>query len=171
MALNDLRVGIVLGLGGGGLLGDGAAEGDGVDCAIGHGGDGADFREGGVVEDEGLVFGGDAVEDAVGVGAGEEAALGIDGKGGDVRLAGSELDFALAGGGDAEDFALVAGAGEEGAIGGDGEGPDVAGLGIEVLGGLAVLDAVDAAIGGCAGVEPPSGAAAMAKTSGSVADQ
>ena len=53
----------------------------------------------------------------------------------------------------AKDLALIAGADVERAIRRDGERPDVAGLGREVLGGLAVLDAVDLAVGRSAGVD------------------
>ena len=58
-----------------------AAERRGIDGAIGHGHDGADLGQVGVVEHEGLVLGGDAVENAVGLGAGEQAALRIDARG------------------------------------------------------------------------------------------
>ena len=53
-------------------LGDGPAERGGIDRAIGHGDDGADLRQVGVVEHERLVLGGDAIEDAVGLGAGQQ---------------------------------------------------------------------------------------------------
>ena len=70
-----------------------------------------------------------------------------------MRLAGLIPDFAVAGAIHAEDLALIAGADVEGAIGADGQRPDVACFGCEVLGGLAVLDAVDLAVGRGAGVD------------------
>ena len=81
------------------------------------------------------------------------AVLIIHRQAGDVRLAGFVPDLAVAGAIHAEDLALVAGADVEGAIGAHGQRPDVAGFGREVLGGLAVLDAIDLAIGRSAGVD------------------
>ena len=133
-------------------LGGGPAQRRGIHRAIGHGDNRADLGEGGVVEHERLVLGGDAIKDAVGFGAGQHAVLIIDGQSGDVRLPGLIPDFAVAGAIHAEDLALFAGADVEGAIGAHGQRPDVARFGREVFGGLAVLDAVDLAIGRGAGV-------------------
>ena len=134
-------------------LGHGAAQRGGVHRAIRHGNDGADFGQARIVEHEGLVLGRDAVENAVGLGARQQAALRIHGQAGDVRLAGIVVQLAAARAGNAEDLALVAGAHVERAIGPRGQRPDVARLGREVLGGLAVFDAVDLAIGRGAGVD------------------
>ncbi len=148
-------LGSVLWLGGLGLFGDGAAESFryGVDRAIGHGNDGADLGKGGIVENEGLVLGGDAVEDAVGIGAGEEAALGVKREAGDVGLAGFVVELGLAAGRDAIDFAVLAGADVKSFVSGDGEAPDVFGLGIEVFGRLAADDLVDLTVRRGGGVD------------------
>src|SRR5664280_3743083 len=72
---------------------------------------------------------------------------------GNVRLSGLIPDLAVPCAIHTEDLALLAGAHVEGAIGAHGQRPDVARLGREVFGDLAILDAVDLAIGRGAGVK------------------
>src|ERR1019366_10262289 len=100
-----------------------------------------------VVRHERLVLAADAVEGAVGLGAGQHAVPIIDGEAGNVRLSSLIPDFAVPGAIHTENLALLAGAHVERAIGAHGQRPDVACFGREVFGGLAVLDAVDLAIG------------------------
>jgi hypothetical protein len=77
----------------------------------------------------------------------------VEGEAGDVGLAGFVPNLALARGGGAIDAAVVAGGDEEGTVGGGGECPDVGRLRVEILGGLAVLNLPDFAVGGSGGIQ------------------
>ena len=70
-----------------------------------------------------------------------------------MRLPGRVQDLALARSIDAKHFALIASAGVERAVGRHGERPDVFGLWREIFRRLAVLDAIDFAVGRSGGID------------------
>ena len=77
-------------------LGQRAAQGGHVDCAIGSGNNGADLGQVGIVQHERFVLGRDAIQNAVRFGARQQPALGVHGQASDVRLAGIVIQLAFA---------------------------------------------------------------------------
>ena len=134
------------------------ALGRGIDGAVGRRQDGADLGKSGVVEYEGPVSGLDAVDNPVRLTPCQHTPLRVHGQASHVRLSGLVVGVSLARGVHPEHSPLVAGSGVQRAILGEGQRPDVSDIRCEELGGLALFDPVDLAVGGRGGVQDAAGA-------------